>query len=547
MKDWWKNSVVYQIYPRSFKDSNGDGFGDLKGIIEKLPYLQNLGIDVIWLSPVFDSPQDDNGYDISDYRKIYAGFGSNEDMDELIGKAHEHGIKIILDLVVNHTSDEHAWFVESRKSKDSKYSDYYIWRDPAPDGGAPNGWMSVFGGSACEYVAERGQYYLHFFAKEQPDLNWDNPETKEKIFDIIRFWNDKGVDGYRIDAISYLDKGLDGRANPNEQFGTVACVNLEGTHRYIREMVAKTMTPDHLMSVGEVNINNDQDAIHYSSAASEEFNMAIPFVPPIVEIQTWSPEKMKRDLRHDYELLKKDGWWARFLSNHDKPRQVSLYGNDTTFREVSAKMLASYLHTLPGTPFVFQGEELGMTNVAYPSIEDYDDIDTKNAYHTMLEQGIAPEKALAEAQRISRDNARTPMQWDDSLNGGFSDHTPWLGVNPNYKEINAASQMANDSSVFRFYQKLISLRKEHPVMAHGDLQLCCPEDGPVIAYTRSYQDETWLAVHNFSQDVQKFQYTGTGLQLDTSVLLSNYPEHDICPEDDILTLKPYETVIFRLS
>ena len=547
MKDWWKNSVVYQIYPRSFKDSNGDGFGDLKGIIEKLPYLQNLGIDVIWLSPVFDSPQDDNGYDISDYRKIYAGFGSNEDMDELIGKAHEHGIKIILDLVVNHTSDEHAWFVESRKSKDSKYSDYYIWRDPAPDGGAPNGWMSVFGGSAWEYVAERGQYYLHFFAKEQPDLNWDNPETKEKIFDIIRFWNDKGVDGYRIDAISYLDKGLDGRANPNEQFGTVACVNLEGTHRYIREMVAKTMTPDHLMSVGEVNINNDQDAIHYSSAASEEFNMAIPFVPPIVEIQTWSPEKMKRDLRHDYELLKKDGWWARFLSNHDKPRQVSLYGNDTTFREVSAKMLASYLHTLPGTPFVFQGEELGMTNVAYPSIEDYDDIDTKNAYHTMLEQGIAPEKALAEAQRISRDNARTPMQWDDSLNGGFSDHTPWLGVNPNYKEINAASQMANDSSVFRFYQKLISLRKEHPVMAHGDLQLCCPEDGPVIAYTRSYQDETWLAVHNFSQDVQKFQYTGTGLQLDTSVLLSNYPEHDICPEDDILTLKPYETVIFRLS
>ena len=275
--------------------------------------------------------------------------------------------------------------------------------------------------------------------------------------------------------------------------------------------------------------------------------MAIPFVPPSVEIQTWSPEKMKRDLRHDYELLKKDGWWARFLSNHDKPRQVSLYGNDTTCREVSAKMLASYLHTLPGTPFVFQGEELGMTNVAYPSIEDYDDIDTKNAYHTMLEQGIAPEKALAEAQRISRDNARTPMQWDDSSNGGFSDHTPWLGVNPNYKEINAASQMADDSSVFRFYQKLIALRKEHPVMAHGDLHLCCPEDGPVIAYTRSYQEETLLAVHNFSQDVQKFQYAGTGLQLDTSVLLSNYPEHDICPEDEILTLKPYETVIFRLS
>ena len=546
-KDWYKDLVIYQIYPRSFKDGNHDGIGDLKGMIEKLNYLQELGINAVWMSPVFASPNVDNGYDISDYTSIMEEFGTMEDWDAFRDGAHARGIAIIMDLVLNHSSDRHIWFQESRKSRNNPYSDYYIWRDPAPDGGAPNGWMSVFGGSAWEYVAERGQYYLHFFAKEQPDLNWDNPETKEKIFDIIRFWNDKGVDGYRIDAISYLDKGLDGRANLNEQFGTVACVNLEGTHRYIREMVAKTMTPDHLMSVGEVNINNDQDAIHYSSAASEEFNMAIPFVPPIVEIQTWSPEKMKRDLRHDYELLKKDGWWARFLSNHDKPRQVSLYGNDTTFREVSAKRLASYLHTLPGTPFVFQGEELGMTNVAYPSIEDYDDIDTKNAYHTMLEQGIAPEKALAEAQRISRDNARTPMQWDDSLNGGFSDHTPWLGVNPNYKEINAASQMANDSSVFRFYQKLISLRKEHPVMAHGDLQLCCPEDGPVIAYTRSYQDETWLAVHNFSQDVQKFQYTGTGLQLDTSVLLSNYPEHDICPEDDILTLKPYETVIFRLS
>ena len=463
-KDWYKDLVIYQIYPRSFKDGNHDGIGDLKGMIEKLDYLQELGINAVWMSPVFASPNVDNGYDISDYTSIMEEFGTMEDWDAFRDGAHARGIAIIMDLVLNHSSDRHIWFQESRKSRNNPYSDYYIWRDPAPDGGAPNGWMSVFGGSAWEYVAERGQYYLHFFAKEQPDLNWDNPETKEKIFDIIRFWNDKGVDGYRIDAISYLDKGLDGRANPNEQFGTVACVNLEGTHRYIREMVAKTMTPDHLTSVGEVNINNDQDAIHYSSAASEEFNMAIPFVPPIVEIQTWSPEKMKRDLRHDYELLKKDGWWARFLSNHDKPRQVSLYGNDTTFREVSAKMLASYLHTLPGTPFVFQGEELGMTNVAYPSIEDYDDIDTKNAYHTMLEQGIAPEKALAEAQRISRDNARTPMQWDDSLNGGFSDHTPWLGVNPNYKEINAASQMANDSSVFRFYQKLISLRKEHPVI-----------------------------------------------------------------------------------
>ena len=420
--------------------------------------------------------------------------------------------------------------------------------DPAPDGGAPNCWMSVFGGSAWEYVPERGQYYLHFFAKEQPDLNWDNPETKEKIFDIIRFWNEKGVDGYRIDAISYLDKGLDGRADMNEPIGTVACVNLEGTHRYIREMVAETMAPDNLMTVGEVNINNEQDAINYSSAASKEFNMSIPFVPPIVEIQTWSPEKMKRDLKKDYEVLKKDGWWARFLSNHDKPRQVSLYGNDNEYWEKSAKMLAAYLHTLPGTPFVFQGEEFGMTNVAYPSIEDYDDIDTRNYYKTMIEQGSSPEESLAESQSISRDNARTPVQWDDSLYAGFSTHKPWIGVNPNYKEINAASQMKDDNSVFRFYQKLIALRKEHPVMAHGDFKLCCSEKGPVIAYTRNYQGETWMAVHNFSKETQEFAYkeTEVELQSDTPVIISNYEESTITFHGEVLSLKPYETVVFQL-
>ena len=334
----------------------------------------------------------------------------------------------------------------------------------------------------------------------------------------------------------------------NEPIGTVACVNLEGTHRYIREMVAETMAPDNLMTVGEVNINNEQDAINYSSAASKEFNMSIPFVPPIVEIQTWSPEKMKRDLKKDYEVLKKDGWWARFLSNHDKPRQVSLYGNDNEYWEKSAKMLAAYLHTLPGTPFVFQGEEFGMTNVAYPSIEDYDDIDTRNYYKTMIEQGSSPEESLAESQSISRDNARTPVQWDDSLYAGFSTHKPWIGVNPNYKEINAASQMKDDNSVFRFYQKLIALRKEHPVMAHGDFKLCCPEKGPVIAYTRSYQGETWMAVHNFSKETQEFAYkeTEVELQSDTPVIISNYEESTITFHGEVLSLKPYETVVFQL-
>ncbi len=549
-KDWYKNLVIYQIYPRSFKDGDHDGIGDLKGMIEKLDYLKELGINAVWMSPVYASPNVDNGYDISDYFQIMEEFGTMQDWEAFRDGAHERGIAIIMDLVLNHSSDQHEWFQESKKSKDNPYSDYYIWRDPAPDGGAPNGWMSVFGGSAWEYVPQRDQYYLHFFAKEQPDLNWDDPNAREKIFDIIRFWNEKGVDGYRIDAISYLDKGLDGRADMNEPIGTVACANLEGTHRYIQEMVAKTMAPDHLMSVGEVNINNEEDSRNYCSAASQEFNMAIAFVPPIVEIQTWSPAKMKKDLKNDYEVLKEDGWWARFLSNHDKPRQVSLYGNDGKFWKESAKMLAAYLHTLPGTPFIYQGEEFGMTNVAYPSIDDYDDIDTQNYYKTMLEEGASPEEALAESQSISRDNARTPMQWDDSIYGGFSTQKPWLGVNPNYKQINAASQMDDETSIFKFYQKLISLRKEHPVMAHGDLKLCCPQEGPIIAYTRAYQGETWLAVHNFSDEDQIFSYEGLPLQRIDSVILSNYEDtkdKGSWLTDSELHLKPYASFIFKLN
>ena len=547
-KKWWHGKIACQIYPKSYYDSNGDGIGDLQGIISKLDYLKALGIDIVWLSPVYRSPFVDQGYDISDYYEIAPEFGTMEDFDTLLAEMKKRGMYLVMDLVVNHCSSEHKWFQEAIRDPEGPYGKYFYFRK-GKDGHAPSNYRSYFGGSMWEPVLGREDlYYYHAFAKEQPDLNWDNPETKEKIFDIIRFWNEKGVDGYRIDAISYLDKGLDGRADMNEPIGTVACVNLEGTHRYIREMVAETMTPDNLMSVGEVNINNEQDAINYSSAASKEFNMAIPFVPPIVEIQTWSPEKMKRDLKKDYEILKKDGWWARFLSNHDKPRQVSLYGNDREFWSESAKMLACYLHTLPGTPFVFQGEELGMTNVAFPSIDDYNDIDTRNYYKTMIEQGASPEEALAESRSISRDNARTPMQWNDSPNGGFSEHTPWLGVNPNYKLINAENQMNDDSSVFRFYQNLIALRKKHPVMAHGDFKLCCPEDGPVIAYTRSYQDETWLAVHNFSASMQKFHYGAEDIELpcNTPVIISNYGENEVEYGIGTLVLKPYETVVFQL-
>lgn len=538
-KDWYKELVIYQIYPRSFKDGNGDGIGDLRGMIEKLDYLKELGVNAVWMSPVYASPNVDNGYDISDYFSIMEEFGSMEDWEEFQEGAHARGIAVIMDLVLNHTSDRHRWFQESKKSKDNSYSDFYIWRDPAPDGGAPNGWMSVFGGSAWEYEPERNQYYLHLFAKEQPDLNWDCEETREKIFDIIRFWNEKGVDGYRVDAISYLDKGLDGRADFQEKIGTVACANLEGTHRYIREMAKKTFAPGHLVSVGEVNINNEEDSRKYSSAASGEFHMAIPFVPPIVEIKTWSPEKLKEDLERDYRVLKEDGWWARFFSNHDKPRQVSLYGNDTVYWKESAKMLACYLHTLPGTPFVYQGEELGMTNVRYHSIEEYDDIDTKNYYRTMLAEGASEEEALAEAQIISRDNGRTPMQWNDSVYAGFSEQKPWLGVNPNYGKINAESQMQEETSVFRFYQRLIALRKENPVMIYGDLTMCAPKEGPIIAYTRSWNGVIWLVIHNFSAEDQIFRYDG--IRGNEKVILSNYEEKQM--GQGIIKLKAYETVV----
>ena len=541
-KDWYKELVIYQIYPRSFKDGNGDGIGDLKGMTEKLDYLKELGITAIWMSPVYASPNVDNGYDISDYYKIMEEFGTMEDWEDFRDNAHKRGIAIIMDLVLNHSSDQHHWFQESKKSRDNEFSDYYIWRNPAPDGSAPNGWLSVFGGGAWEYVPERGQYYLHFFAKEQPDLNWENEQAREKIFDIIRFWNDKGTDGYRVDAISYLDKGLDGRADMTEPFGTTSCANLEGTHKYIQEMVAKTIKPDNLMTVGEVNIRNLQDAKDYTSTSRGEFDMAIGFVPPIVEIKTWSPERFKKELKENYEALKGDGWWARFLSNHDKPSQVSLYGNDSAYWKESAKMLGCYLHTLPGTPFVYQGEELGMTNIKLPSIEDYDDIDTKNYYHTMIEDGASEKEALEESQSISRDNARTPMQWDNSENGGFSQCNPWLAVNENYTKINAKQQMEDEDSVFKFYQKLIALRKENPVMIYGDFKLCCEEKGPVIAYTRSLGDVKWLAVHNFSEESQRFEYkdiTGT-----TKIILGNYKEQQ--QKEKVIELRAYETMILRL-
>lgn len=538
--DWYKKLIVYQIYPRSFKDGNGDGIGDLKGMTEKLDYLKDLGINAIWMSPVYASPNVDNGYDISDYYKIMEEFGTMEDWEIFKNEAHLRGIAIIMDLVLNHTSDQHIWFQESKKSRKNPYSDYYIWKDPLPDGGPPTKWSSCFGGGAWEFIPERNQYYLHLFAKEQPDLNWSNPETREKIFDIIRFWNNKGVDGYRIDAISYLDKGLDGRADlASTENGTSACANLEGTHQFIHEMVEKTIKPTNLMTVGEVIIRTTDDLYNYSSQQRGEFDMTIGFIPPIVEIQTWSPERFKQNIEETYLKNKQDGWWARFLSNHDKPRQVSLYGDDQQWWKESAKMLCCFLHTLPGTPFVYQGEEIGMTNCSFQSIEEYDDIDTRNFYQELIEQGVPQPDALKQSQMVSRDNARTPIQWNSSLNAGFSSGNPWLPVNKNYTEINVESQLNDDDSILNFYKKIIGLRKEKSIMIYGDLQMCCEKEVPVIAYTRSYEQEKWLMIHNFSKD--QIIFKSDVISSSMKILLGNYKDHIV--RDGEITLRPFETMI----
>ena len=543
-KDWIKDLVIYQIYPRSFFDSNGDGIGDLPGILQKLEYLVELGVNAIWLSPVYRSPNDDNGYDISGYQEIMEEFGTMEDWDRLRDACKEKGIRIIMDLVVNHSSDEHPWFLESKSSKESPKSDYYIWRDPV-DGHESNNWASAFGGSAWEYVSQRGQYYFHFFSKKQPDLNWACPALREEILSMMDWWVDKGVDGFRVDAISYLDKPQDfpdSSLPPRpDGFSFPDCLACRpGTHAYIREMNRRVYAPRNVLTVGEVSAPNVEELANYVRTGREEFDMAIPFVPPIEEINTWSPGKLKSDIWESYSIMPQDGWWARFFSNHDKPRQVSLYGDDGEYWEVSSKLLAMFLHTLPGTPFVYQGEEIGMTNVKLPSIDDYDDPSTRDQYNQYLLSGLSAEEALTRAQLESRDNARTPMQWDSSENGGFTTGKPWLRVNPNTVSINVESQRNDPHSVYQCYRKLISLRKTSMALSRGDLQFLETGSDELIGLCRSTDSETLLAFHNFSR--QGHQIPAKMLECAGKVIMSSYDREGgyIGP-----ALRPYESVIFH--
>ena len=510
-KKWWKESVVYQIYPKSFKDSNGDGVGDIRGIIQKLDYLKELGVNVLWISPMLESPQDDNGYDISDYRRIYKEYGTMEDYEELLSEAHKRDIKILMDLVVNHTSDEHNWFIESRKSKDNPYRDYYIWKDPV-NGKEPNNWGGAFGGSAWEYDPQTQMYYLHLFSKKQPDLNWENEKVRQEVYDMMTFWCEKGIDGFRMDVISMISKDQtfpDGEMN-NSLYGDFGpyCVHGPRVHEFLQEMNREVLSRYDIMTVGETSGVTIEEAQKYAGEAGKELNMVFQFEHVdngSGDYGKWTTEKyyfkeFKRIMIKWQEELQGKAWNSLFLGNHDQPRSVSRFGNDNpAYRETSAKMLATCLHMMQGTPYVYQGEELGMTNVYFDKLEDYRDIESINFFTELTEAGLmTPEYMMKCLMLRSRDNARTPMQWDDSAQAGFTDGESWIKVNPNYKEINAAQQLEDPNSIFHYYQKLIRLRKEKDIIVYGEFEPIYRDDEQIFAYIRRQKQEKLLTVCNFS-------------------------------------------------
>ena len=538
MKDsrWWKTAVVYQIYPRSFQDSNGDGIGDLQGIVSRLDYLKELGIDAIWLSPVCRSPQDDNGYDISDYQDIDPMFGTLKDMDELIAEAKKRGIRIILDLVLNHSSDEHRWFQEAKKSRDNPYHDYYVWRD-GEEGTPPNDMRAAFGGSAWQWVPEVGQYYFHQFSVKQPDLNWENPKVRREIYDMILWWMARGVGGFRLDVIDQIAKEPDKKITGNGP----------RLHEFIRELSRETFQKGDLLTVGEAWGADTERAKLYSNPDGSEFSMVFQFEHMVLDQEEGKEKwdlaplpfvKLKKTLAKWQNQLEGCGWNSLFWENHDLPRIVSRWGDDGEYRELSAKMLAVVLHGMQGTPFVYQGEELGMTNVRFPDITWYQDIESINLYRERTAAGYTSEEVMESIYAKGRDNARTPMQWDASENAGFTEAKPWIPVNPNYREINAASQIKDPSSVFSFYQNLISLRKTWPVFVDGDFSLLFPEDPQIFAYTRDDGDTRLLVCANFTGEKAAFHlpagWEGAGR------LIRNYED---APEEGVL--RPYEALSWR--
>lgn len=551
-KHWWKKSVVYQIYPRSFCDSNGDGVGDLNGIQSKLWYLKELGIDVIWLSPVYQSPNDDMGYDISDYQAIMKEFGTMEDYDRMLETAHSLGIKIMMDLVVNHTSDEHAWFIESRKSKDNPFRDFYIWRD-GKNGKEPNNWGACFGGSAWKYDEATDQYYLHLFSPKQPDLNWENEAVRKKVFDMMTWWCDKGIDGFRMDVISLISKvpelpdGAVGKSGYGD-FGPY-CANGPRVHEYLQEMNRKVLSKYDLITVGECSGVTIEEAKKYASSKGNELNMVFQFEHMDLdggETFKWNHMKIKlselKTVMSKWQTeLHEAAWNSLYWCNHDQPRMLSRLGNDSPeFREISAKMLGTCLHMLQGTPYIYQGEELGMTNYPFQSLDEFRDIESINAYHELTEKGIlSPEEMFDYISYKGRDNARTPMQWDDSEHAGFTTGTPWIAVNPNYKEINAKEQMAREDSVFHYYRKLIALRKQYDIIVYGDYELLLPDSEEIYSYIRTYKEQTLLVICNFTDKKITYELIKQLKDRNGEILISNYDRNKI---QNVMELAPYESM-----
>ena len=555
-KQWWKEAVVYQIYPRSFMDSNGDGIGDIQGIISRLDYLEELGVDVVWLSPVYKSPNDDNGYDISDYRDIMDEFGTMQDWEVMLKEMHKRGIRLVMDLVVNHSSDEHEWFVESKKSKNNPYRDYYIWR-PGKDGKEPNNWESFFSGSTWEYNEATDDYYLHLFSKKQPDLNWENEKVRKEIYDLMKFWLDKGVDGFRMDVINLLSKDPalpDGTVREGKEYASGAEYYMNGhkIHEYLREMNKEVLSHYDVMSVGETPGVTPNEGILYTGDDRHELDMIFQFEHMDVDsgpsgkwdVKPLDLVKLKSILSKWQMELHGKGWNSLYWNNHDQPRIVSRFGDDGAYRIESAKMLATCLHFLQGTPYIYQGEEIGMTNVQFPDIEYYRDIESINMYNEKLARGISSDEIMKGIYAKGRDNARTPMQWDDSKNGGFTTGNPWIDVNPNYMEINAKNALREPESIFYYYKKLIVLRKEMKIIVEGSYELIEAEHEQVFAYMRHLDNQTLLVLTNFSEEEQSVEWPEVVKEYTGHKIIANYSDRAGQELTAETILRPWEAVVY---
>ncbi|WP_252250339.1 alpha-glucosidase [Clostridium sp. ZBS13] len=551
-KIWWKEAIGYQIYPRSFKDSNGDGIGDLRGIISKLDYLKELGIDVIWICPMYKSPNDDNGYDISDYQDIMEDFGRMADFDELLTKVHKRGMKLIIDLVINHTSDEHKWFVESKSSKDSPKRDWYVWKE-GKDGSEPNNWESIFKGSAWEYDENTEEYFLHLFSKRQPDLNWENPEVRNELYKMVNWWLDKGIDGFRVDAISHIKKDQtfeDIKSKSNERYVSSfeKHMNFPGIHRFLAELADNTFENYDIMTVGEANGVDSEEAELWVGEEDGKFNMVFQFE----HLNLWDYDSenklsvvgLKKALTKWQNNLNGVGWNALFIENHDIPRVISTWGNDENYRRECAKALGLMYFMQQGTPFIYQGQELGMTNVKFENINKYDDIKSINIFNERVECGVSKEEALKEIWAISRDNSRTPMQWNDSENAGFSNNKPWIDVNSNYKEINVESELKDPNSVLNFYKKMIDVKKNSETLSYGEYKLILDEDENIYSYMRILGDKKYMIICNLSDNENLYKYEKETLTFE-SLILSNYEvnKHD---KINSINLKPWECRLYKL-